>query len=176
MLCMKKLEIEPLKIEGLEDSENRAVEDRIERLLQTWERTPYLPGQNVRGRGVDCVHFVTSIYDELIGTNFRHAKLPQDASLHDKKIAEATLRRFFKMYPCFEVKGTTIQPGDIVICGPVGANAGPGHGMIAGTKLLWHVDSRCVCKAGLAVMQQGTLAFKQIRRLKDRTVLLKECL
>jgi len=173
MLCLKKIKIEPLDIEGLAKNENEAIEQRIERLLAQWEFTPYLAGQCVRCRGVDCVHFIASIYDELTGKEYRHTKLPQDAAFHNKQEAEKNTRRFFKMYPCSPVEGGIVQPGDIVICGPVGKNGGPGHGMIVGVSSLWHVDSKCVCKAGLAVMQKGAYAFKQIRRLKDRSIMFR---
>ena len=172
MLYLKSLKIEPLNIEGLTKDQNMAIQQRLEQMLMLWKGTPYLSGQGRRGRGVDCVHFIVAIYDMLLGTDHTFTKLPQDASFHNKAQAEASLRMFFRMYPCSPVKGDTVQPGDIVICGPVGKNGGPGHGMIVGSDSLWHVDSRSVCKAGLAVMQKGAFAFKQIRRLKDRVGIL----
>jgi hypothetical protein len=75
------------------------------------------------------------------------------------------------MFPSNVVIGDTAQPGDVIVCGPVGKNGGPGHGMIVGIDSLWHVGAERVCKAGLAVLQQGALAFKEIRRLDDRAVL-----
>lgn len=170
MQSMKKLNIEPLKVDGFSDAENRASEDYIESLLKEWENTPYMSGKCVKKRGVDCVHFISAIYDALLGVEHVYEPLPQDMSFHDKEKAEAGLRRMFRFYPCSGVEGDTIQPGDIVICGPIGKQGGPGHGMIAGKNSLWHVDSIGVCRSGLCVTQAGTSAFKQIRRLDDRTV------
>jgi cell wall-associated NlpC family hydrolase len=169
---MKLIKIEPLNIDGLTEQENDAVTVRLESLLHSWLGTPFLAGKNVRGRGVDCVHFVASIYDALLGTEYRHENLPQDASFHNKSKAEAGLRKFCRMYPSTTVKGDVAQPGDTIICGPAGENGGPGHGMIVGKHQLWHVDSKSVCWAGLGVMQQGAYAFKQIRRINNRKAML----
>ena len=173
MLCLKLLKIEPLNIKGVSMRQNLLIEQRIETLLNRWERTPYISSQCVEGRGVDCVHFIACIYDTLLGTKHHLKKLPQDTSFHNKPLAEAGLKTFLKLYPSKKVVGDIVQPGDTIICGPVGKNGGPGHGMIVGTTCLWHVDTKCVCRAGLGVMQQGAYAFKQIRRLKDRKALLK---
>lgn len=168
MHSMKKLKIEPLKIAGLSKYTRTHIECFLEMELLSWEGTPYLPGQCVLKRGVDCVHFIAAVYDIMTNKFFQVNKLPQDASFHNRALAEAGMRQFFKMYPSHAVSGDVVQPGDVIICGPVGKNGGPGHGMIVGKDSLWHVDGKCVCKAGLAVMQQGAYAFRQIRRLKDR--------
>ena len=172
MHCMKQLKIEPLKIKGLTDGHCRKIEEFIENELICWRGTPYVPGQCIRNRGVDCVHFVVAMYDILTSTFYQVTLLPQDAAFHSKPTSEASMRKILKMYPSSPVKGDTVQPGDVIICGPIGKNGGPGHGMIVGKDSLWHVDTKCVCKAGLAVMQQGAYAFRQIRRLKNRTEIL----
>ena len=172
MHSMKKLKIEPLKISGLSDSRCRRIETFIEEELFCWKGTPYVPGQCMRDRGVDCVHFVVAIYDAITNTFYQVTLLPQDAAFHNRETTEISMRKLLKMYPSNPVKGSVVQPGDVVICGPIGKNGGPGHGMIVGKDSLWHVDGKCVCKAGLAVMQQGAYAFRQIRRLKDRKKVL----
>lgn len=172
MHSLKKLKIEPLKIKGLLDSHCREIENFIEEELLGWKGTSYVPGQCIRGRGVDCVHFVAAIYDVLTTQLHQVEILPQDAAFHNKSLVEASFRELLRMYPSNPVKGDVAQPGDIIICGPIGKNGGPGHGMVVGKDILWHVDSKCVCKAGLAVMQQGAYAFRQIRRLKNRKKVL----
>jgi cell wall-associated NlpC family hydrolase len=171
MLSLKNLKLEPLNVEGFTEAENRTAEDFIEVRLKEWEGTPYMAGKHHKGRGVDCVHFVTAIYDDILGSEHLYETLPQDMSFHDKGGAEAGLRRMFRFYPCSPVEGDILQPGDIVICGPIGLHGGPGHGMIAGKDSLWHVNNLRVCRTGLGIAQTGTAAFKQIRRLDDRTVL-----
>lgn len=170
MLTMKNLKLEPLNIEGFTEAENRAVEDFIESRLKAWQGTPYMSGKCCIGRGVDCVHFITAFCDDVFGTRHAYEPLPADMSFHNKEGAEAGLRRMFRLYPCSKIEGDTLQPGDVVICGPTGIHGGPGHAMIAGKDSLWHVDSKCVCRAGLAIAQSGTAAFKQIRRLDDRNI------
>lgn len=172
MHSLKQLKIEPLKITGLSKNNCDQIESFLEKELLSWKDTPYVPGQCIVDRGVDCVHFIAAIYDAMTLKFYQVTKLPQDASFHNKVLVEAGLRQFFRMYPSHAVNGSVVQPGDVIICGPVGKNGGPGHGMIVGKDSLWHVDSNCVCKAGLAVMQQGAYAFRQIRRLKNRKTVL----
>lgn len=171
MLCMKNLKIEPLNVPEFSEEQNRLVENFIEARLREWEGTPYAPGQHVKQRGVDCVHFITAIYDSITGQNFTYEPLPQDMSFHNKEGAEAGMRRLFRMYPCEPLDSDTVQAGDIVVCGPV--SGGPGHGMIAGKSALWHVDSQRVCMAGLCIAQTGTAVFKQIRRFTNRCEVLQ---
>ncbi len=173
MLCLKKLKIEPLSIEGFTPAKNIAATQRLECLLQTWKGTRYLPGQCMKRKGVDCVHFLIAVYDELSGTKHRFEKLPQDVSFHNKAKAEAGFKQLLRLFPSDKIEGDIVQPGDLIVCGPIGKNGGPGHGMIVGADRLWHVGKSCVCNAGLAVMQQGTAAFKQIRRLRDQSILLR---
>lgn len=171
-LYLKKFKIESLSVEEFTQAQNDTATQRLEQLLKSWEGTRYWEGQCQIDRGVDCVHFIASVYDSLTGSKYMHHKLPQDVSFHNKAKAEAGLRAFFRMYPCSKVEGTILQSGDIIICGPTGKNGGPGHGMIVGADRLWHVGNKRVCKAGMAVMQQGPYAFKQVRRLKDRSKML----
>ncbi len=172
MHSLKKLKIESLKLAGLSEDNCRQIESFLEKELLSWKDTPYVPGQCMVECGVDCVHFIAAIYDAMTSKFFQVAKLPQDASFHNKERVKTSLRQFFRMYPSHSVDDFVVQPGDVIICGPVGKNGGPGHGMIVGKDSLWHVDGKCVCKAGLAVMQQGAYAFRQIRRLKDRKTVL----
>jgi len=172
MHSMKKLKIEPLRIAGLSEKNCGQIESFLEKELLSWKDTPYVPGQCIVKRGVDCVHLIAAVYDVMTSQLHQVDLLPQDASFHNKALAEAGLRQFFRMYPSHAVSGSVVQPGDVIICGPVGKNGGPGHGMIVGKDSLWHVDGNCVCKAGLAVMQHGAYAFRQIRRLKNRKTVL----
>lgn len=172
MHSLKKLKIEPLKIQGLTDKHCRGIEEVIEAELFSWWHTPYVPGQCIKSRGVDCVHFVVAMYDAMTNTFYQVTILPQDAAFHNRETAEISMRKIIRMYPSSPVREDVVQPGDVIICGPAGKNGGPGHGMIVGSDSLWHVDSKCVCKAGLAVLQQGAYAFRQIRRLKNRASVL----
>ena len=169
MPCMKKLKIEPLNVEGFTIIQNRIAVGRLQTELYAWEGTMYRGGYCEKSIAVDCVHFVASVLDKLCGTWYNHSKLPQDTSFHNKKEANEGFRQFIKMYPSYRLRSDVVQPGDVIVCGPVGINGGPGHTMIVGKDALWHVGHKEVCKAGLAVMQKGAYAFKQVRRLKDRS-------
>ncbi len=172
MPCMKKLKIEKLKIEGLSHMQSAMAVARLEVELQSWEGTMYRGGYCEKTIAVDCVHFVSSVLDKMCGTYYNHTKLPQDTAFHNKKEANKGFKQFIKMYPSYRIRGDVVQPGDVIVCGPIGVCGGPGHTMIVGRDSLWHVGHKDVCKAGLAVMQKGAHAFKQIRRLKDRSKMI----
>lgn len=175
MLIQKIISIDRLQIGGFSEEENIKITEKLENILLSWLWTPYKKGKGMKGVEVDCVHFLTGVYDELLGTKHEYISLPADASFHNKETVSRGLRVFLEMYPSIAIQGDIVQPGDMIICGPAGKNGGPGHGMIVGKDTLWHVGSECVCKAGLGIFQQGTGSFKEIRRLKDRTQ-LRRCL
>lgn len=172
MLGMKVLKIEPLRIGGLNIMDNAKATVRLEHELYSWKGTMYAPGYCEKTIGVDCIHFVAAVLDKLYGTDHHHSRLPQDTAFHSKKASFGAFKDFLRKYPSVRVRGDVVQPGDVIICGPIGKNGGPGHAMIVGSDRLWHVGHREVCTAGLAVMQDGAYAFKQVRRLKDRSKML----
>jgi len=171
-LGMKILKIEPLKIDRVSAAGNILACRLLEKELESWRGTQYAPGYCEKTIGVDCVHFVAYILDKMLGTWHSHSRLPQDTAFHSKKASQGAFKDFLRKYPSVRVRGDVVQPGDVIICGPVGKNGGPGHAMIVGGDRLWHVGHKEVCTAGLAVMQDGAYAFKQVRRLKDRSKML----
>ncbi len=134
----------PFTWEGLpaELDAGGAVTAKLERILGTWEGTPYMEGCQAvgSGGGVDCVRFVSGVLDALYG--FQRVpidRLPQDMALHRPESARAAMRQILRIYePNVEVKDGRAQPGDVVIVGE--AQGGPGHALIVGTRknTLWH--------------------------------------
>jgi len=167
MIQTKPLNIVPLQIDGLTEEENVKRAEFLERLLLSWEGTPYKQEWQIKHRGVDCVRFVAAIYDVLLGKKTDIKTLPPDASLHNRDLAIASMRKLLRLYPSEAVEGKDVQPGDGIICGPVAG--GPGHALIVGMDNVWHCGTNTVCKAGLTFLSLGSNTFKEIRRLKDRT-------
>ncbi len=58
-------------------------------------------------------------------------EIPHDISFHNRKGAMSGLRWFMRQFPtCKQQTNGEIEPGDVLITGPVGG--GPGHAMIVG--------------------------------------------
>lgn len=128
----------------------RLFEARLEQVLRSWEGTPYMAGQQLRGVGVDCVRFVAAVLDELLGRAPTPIEtLPPDASLHNRVGAICGMRAIRKRFmPNAPVQDGPLEPGDIVVTGPV--SGGPGHAMIVGSsRVLWHSSARSVHWTGL---------------------------
>lgn len=112
---------------------------RVESVVTAWHGTPYVKGQQGVGGGVDCVRFTAAVFDELE----RHERrvlpnLPQDASMHDRVGAVATMRLFIRLFDLEDVRGRVVEPGDAIVVGP--QRGGPGHAIIVGwpSHPLWH--------------------------------------
>lgn len=110
---------------------------RLEAVLQSWAGTPYMHGQQCKGAGVDCVRFVFAVLDELLGVTTPVVTLPPDVCVHAPEKAEEHVERLRACYDCAEVPLDAIEPGDVVVSGPV--KGGPGHVFIMGEgRVLWH--------------------------------------
>lgn len=130
----------------------RLYEARLEAALVSWEGTPYMRGQQLRGVGVDCVRFVAAVMDEVLGRPRTPIEtLPDDAALHDRVGAICGMKRLRKLFwPNKPIPlDAPLEPGDIVVTGP--ENGGPGHGMIVGARpnTIWHSSGTSVHWTGL---------------------------
>lgn len=160
------LVLDSLHIEGLDDKQNALVEARIGRILKSWEGTRHVAGCQLKKGGVDCVRFVSGVLDELYGIKTELARLPQDAAYHAKDTCFAALRAFMELYKYTEVENGILQPGDIVVAGPIGG--GPGHALVAGLDCLWHCTSMGVARTGLDLSQSSGQFLKKILRGSNR--------
>lgn len=146
-----------------------AVGPRLRAILDSWARTPYMEGCQGKGQGVDCVRFVAAVLDELYG--FRRVptdRLPQDIALHRPRTARAAMRKILRVYePNEEVRGVTLQPGDVVVVGE--PSGGPGHAMIVGARknTLWHATPAGVHRTGWG-QYDGVAVVHHAFRLSDR--------
>jgi hypothetical protein len=132
-----------------------AAQARLGEVLRSWERTPYLPGQQRKRVGVDCVRFTCGVLDELTGRRTPIATLPPDTCMHDPARAEAAMARIAALYDAVDVTDSgVLLPGDAVVTGPEAG--GPGHCMIVGDERnqVWHANPPHVCRIGL-----GGIAF-----------------
>lgn len=124
---------------------------RLQRILEAWEGTPYVPGQQMKGAGVDCVRFVCAVLDELYG--FSRSKiedLPGDIALHSRGTAVAAMKLIMSIYePNMSIDDGSLEPGDILVVAPPAG--GPGHAMIVGGREneLWHSTQHRVQMTGI---------------------------
>jgi cell wall-associated NlpC family hydrolase len=117
---------------------------RLQTELELWRGTPWVAGQQCRGRGVDCVRFVVAVLDPLHRAESlaELPRLPQDMAWHDREGAFRTALAIERRYPhtIIDPRPELIEPGDVAIM-RAGAKGGPGHALIAGVGgagELWH--------------------------------------
>lgn len=113
----------------------------IQDILLKWEGTPYLSGQRIPGRGVDCVGFLCGVLDELFGLD--PDKLPPS------ELGLSETLRLAKRYPHQKLKWPYhgAQMGDVFLCG----REGIGHCYIAfSDKILFHADGAQVSRTGIS--------------------------
>jgi hypothetical protein len=142
---------------------------RLAAVLAPWEGTPYAPGQQCRGVGVDCVRFVIAVLDELTGKQTAIRTLPPDSSVHNPAAARERMELISQAYaPYLEVTDGVVEPGDILVTGPL--HGGPGHVMIVGNQrnVLWHATAPRVQKTGFRAFHFFGHRVFHVRRLADR--------
>lgn len=135
--------------------------ERVEAVCRSWENTPYLEGQCLKGKAADCVHFFSAVMDELYGTDRTSLlrRVRGDTSLHNKEAVVRAMRAILKTYTGQnEVTDGSLEPGDVVVTGP--ANGGPGHVMVAGGRrgVLWH----CTRQTGVQQTGYGILTLEKL--------------
>ena len=157
---------------GFSDIMSKKILLNITAELDSWEGTPYMGGQQVKGQFVDCVRFLTGVYDNLF--KIKRSKPPRlypDCCIHSPKDAWNALQLVLDLYSNqFErVTDLDLEPGDFIVVGP--KNGGPGHGMIVGYKnnTLWHCVFPGVHWTGWALTTNIHKIFR-IYRAKDRTL------
>lgn len=139
-------------------------------VLAEWDGTPYWPGQQARGPdgGVDCVRFVAAIIDRLKGTATPIETLPPDAAMHTRQKAIAAMLTILHALGPADLIDGPLQPGDVVITGPV--DGGPGHAMIVGPQknTLWESAGSGVHRVGLGTLGRTGTKVHYCYRLRDR--------
>jgi hypothetical protein len=138
---------------------------RLAAVIRSWEGTPYLPGQQRKKVGVDCVRFVCGVYDELLGRATPIHTLPSDACMNDPLQATQVMEKIAGLFGAQEVTSCgVILPGDVIATGPIGG--GPGHCLVVGEerKIAWHAVKPRVCRTGFgAIYLVGHTVFKVYR-------------
>ena len=110
------------------------LEERIGTVLASWANTPYMPSSSVKGRGCDCIGFVSGVVNELYRKEF---KMPfgNVANLsHDSDRFVSFFQACKDVWPVYEADEFEI--GDILLHRPASGNA---HVFFVGpNKTLWH--------------------------------------
>ncbi|TRZ51606.1 MAG: hypothetical protein D4S01_04415 [Dehalococcoidia bacterium] len=162
------MKIVPLNIEGLSADDNWLIESRMQKILDSWEGTPHMDGQQAKGMGVDCVRFVAAVLDELIGTKTPIKHLPSDTAFHQRDKAVAGMRLFIKQFDGYRIgPDEPLQAGDVLVTGP--RSGGPGHAMIVGPDgFIWQSAYKKVIKSGLESMSVTVYKHKATMRVRNR--------
>lgn len=160
------LVIGKLNIEGLDEVTNIATAQRIESILKSWEGTRYLSGCQAKQVGVDCVRFVSGVLDELFGTKTILERLPRDIAFRDNDKCFSALRAFMERYEYVKIADGNLQPGDVVMVGPLAG--GPGHALITGSRHLWQCGTFKVERTGTAFPIGESFYFKKAIRGTNR--------
>lgn len=149
-----------------------AVEDRINRVLESWAGTPYRPYTRIKGRGADCREFVVGVLDEL----YRRAEptkldlVAQDLSTHQPNLAFRFYRAMLKHFPherppVSPAGEILIESGDVLIHR---VGRGPGHVALVGVRPyeLWHASFTAgrVCPIGLGGAPEIVDAWRPIHK------------
>ncbi len=155
----------PITEPGLSPEDAELIRLRFAGILESWRGTPYMAGSRCKGRlgGVDCVRFDTGCLDEL----YRRERvapelLPQDAALHDRDGAFRVMRALRRLYaPNRIVTDFSLEPGDLVVTGDLGA--GPGHGMIVGAERnhVWEATGSGVHRTGAGMLRVVHRVYRQ---------------
>lgn len=141
---------------------------RMHGILTSWVGTPYMEGQQLKKGGVDCIRFCCGVIDELFGysrTPIEH--LPADMSLHSPRSAFAAMKKLHRLYaPLEAVSPESLQPGDLLVVGPV--HGGPGHLMIVGAmpSTIYHSTPGGVVQAGVGI--PSSMELFKVYRFSER--------
>ena len=160
----------PLNILDLSKKENEKIIKRMFLILESWKETPYMTGQQIRKKAVDCIRFVTAVYDELYRKTSPTIcpRVNRGFATHNPQSAMKVMRTVLKQYPNHEiVKDPLLEPGDLILVGP--PNGGPAHPMIVGPQknTIWHCMKPKVMRTGWGIIKDEMKIFR-ILRAKDR--------
>lgn len=159
----------PMPLKWTEFGGDPAAVERLGKILDSWEDTPYTesPGPEPKGVGVSCVGFLCGVMDELLRViePIDYPRLPRDLGMNNPAKARTTLRTVLEAFPEHErVNVMAVQPGDVLVVG----QAGPGHAMIIGPRrnTIWHAGGSHVHYTGWVLPPHSKLFA--VYRLLDR--------
>lgn len=162
-LTLSKLPIQWTPLDVRNPDSERRIAERLASVLHSWEDTPYSSSQAERGVGVYCTAFVCGVLDDLFRAEKKTPlnKIPHDVSMHCGASSRAGLRWFLRHYPTAdriysittadEGEIVDVQPGDVLITGPIGG--GPGHAIMIGPRknVMWQASGMAVHYTGFFV-------------------------
>lgn len=122
-----------------------------------------MSSSSVKGRGADCIGFVSKVVDELYRTEFGVLAIPSPVGLsHQHQKFVDFYRRTRKLWP---VKlSRTVDCGDIILDRPSNGHA---HLYICGPTpyTVWHcLNGEGVCFSGFGSLGQNLTLFKMLNK------------
>ena len=139
---------------------------RLHVILRSWDGTPYMAGQQMKGAGVDCVRFVCGVLDEMLRQPSTGVEsLPPDTAMNNRRGAVDLMRAIRRRYPnsAGVPAGQPVQPLDIIVVGHL--TGGPGHAILVGDRpnTLWQAGTLGVYFTGLGLHADWQHVFRVYR-------------
>lgn len=148
---------------------------RLDTILQSWAKTPYFHGGNIKQGGTDCFQFIVAVVQELHGLDLSKEPVnPLDSGLHNPELGMRAIIRAVSRYPFEIVKRADpivtamgcgvpspqfeFLPGDIGCC-RTATGITITHGFIVAedARMAWHSTLRTgVVKTSVQAMRSTT--------------------
>lgn len=144
--------------------------ERLLSVLESWDGTRYMSGQQCKGVHSDCIGFAFGVVDEMYGRpSPDRTVLPPDTSMHSREKAIGCMKTLRRLYaPNWPVTDGSLEPGDVVVTGAT--HGGPGHVMLVGPRrnTLWHCNQGIGVKFTGIGFVQGAQTIYGVYRFDDR--------
>lgn len=141
------------------------IHERVDIVLESWNRTPYVSGQCMKKVACYCAALPVAVWDELFGVEKPMSKL----SFLKRNAAQRSLRFMLDRYKDIcsikDVVPENLEPGDVIVFG----SKGPVHCMVVGGTVnhFWHSEPR------IGVVRTGAGFYADILRVYRPTDKMK---
>lgn len=138
-------------------------------VLESWQRTPYMNGQQMKRVGANCATFVCGVLDELYGEQLTPvAQVSDDAQFHDHEATMRAVAAMRRAYPSRRIRSSRHLPaGSVIVTGD--AMGGPGHVMVVGPEpnTIWQCNRRVGVYRGGFSFEARSQVVKAVYEMRD---------